>query len=87
MVCFMVYDFLYLINCDISGCVYICMGEMLVWFIGICIEINIEMVGKCECGFFGLIDFVKVIEWDGGDCMVVVEVILLDWLFCSVDVM
>ncbi|WP_256859595.1 replication initiator protein A [Burkholderia cenocepacia] len=84
---FTAYDFLHSTNRDTSGRAYIRMGEMLARLTGTRIETNIETAGKRERGFFGLIDSAKVIERDGGDRMVAVEVTLPDWLFRSVDAM
>jgi plasmid replication initiation protein len=84
---FTAYDFLHSTNRDTSGRAYIRMGEMLARLTGTRIETNIETAGKRERGFFGLIDSAKVIERDGDNRMVAVEVTLPDWLFRSVDAM
>ncbi|MCP1638291.1 plasmid replication initiation protein [Kerstersia gyiorum] len=84
---FTAYDFLTVTNRDTSGRAYIRMGEMLERLTGTRIETNIETNGQRERGFFGLVDSAKVIERDGNDRMVAVEVTLPDWLFRSVDAM
>ena len=84
---FTAYDFLHSTNRDTSGRAYIRMGEMLARLTGTRIETNIETAGKRERGFFGLIDSAKVIERDGDNRMVAVEVTLPDWLFRSVVAM
>jgi len=82
---FTAYDFLRVTNRDTSGRAYIRMGQMLERLTGTRIETNIQTAGRRERGFFGLIDSAKVIERDGNDRMVAVEVTLPYWLFRAVD--
>lgn len=82
---FTMYDFLTVTNRDTSGRAYERAAQMLERLNGTRIVTNIETAGKRERGFFGLIDSARVIERDGNDRMVAVEVTLPDWLFRSVE--
>src|SRR5690625_4773806 len=78
-------DYLLTTNRDTSGRAYIRMGEMLERLTGTRIETNIETDRQRERGFFGLVDSARIIERDGKDRMVAVEVTLPDWLFRSIQ--
>lgn len=82
---FTAYDFLTVTNRGTSGRSYERMSEMIERLAGTRIVTNVETVGKRERGFFGLVDSARVIERDGNDRMVAVEVTLPDWLFRSIE--
>jgi len=81
---FTAYDFLVSTNRDTSGRAYERMGEMFERLNGTRIETNIETDGIRERGWFGFIDYAKVIERDNNGRMVAVEVALPEWLWRSV---
>ncbi|MHD0656744.1 replication initiator protein A, partial [Pseudomonas aeruginosa] len=71
-------------NRDASGRAYERMGEMFERLNGTRIETNIETDGIRERGWFGFIDYARVIERDGGGRMIAVEVALPEWLWRSI---
>ena len=81
---FTAYDFLVSTNRDASGRAYERMGEMFERLNGTRIETNIETGGTRERGWFGFIDYARVIERDGGGRMIAVEVALPEWLWRSI---
>lgn len=81
---FTAYDFLVSTNRDASGRAYERMGEMFERLNGTRIETNIETDGTRERGWFGFIDYARVIERDGGGRMIAVEVALPEWLWRSI---
>ena len=81
---FTAYDFLVSTNRDASGRAYERMGEMFEHLNGTRIETNIETGGTRERGWFGFIDYARVIERDGGGRMIAVEVALPEWLWRSI---
>jgi len=82
---FTAYDFLVTTNRDTSGRAYLRMADMLGRLSGTRIETNIETAQKRERAGFGLVDSWRVIEKDGQERMVAVEVILPEWLYRSVE--
>ncbi|WP_294329266.1 replication initiator protein A [uncultured Sphingomonas sp.] len=68
-----------------SGREYDRLVQMLQRLSGTRIETNIQTNGVRERGFFGLIDAARVIERDGKNRMIAVEVTLPDWLFRSIE--
>jgi len=84
---FTMYDFLRATNRDTSGRAYQRAAEMLERLKGTTITTNIVTPSYRERGGFGLIDSWRVIERDGDNRMVSVEVDLPRWLMCSVDSM
>jgi len=84
---FVMYDFLTSTNRDISGRAYQRAAEMLNRLSGTRIETNIVTPGYRERRGFGLIDSWCVIERDGDNRMVSIEVDLPKWLMCSIDAM
>ena len=84
---FTAYDFLVTTNRQTSGEGYRLMGDALARLSGTRIETNIETAGKRERAGFGLIDSWRVIERDGDDKMIAVEISLPDWLCRSVRAM
>jgi len=82
---FTAYDFLRTTNRRTDGDGYKRMAEMLERLTGTRIETNIETAGRRERGFFGLVDSARVIERDGDNRMVAIEVTLPEWLFRSVE--
>jgi len=81
---FTAYDFLVSTNRDASGRAYERMGEMFERLNGTRIETNIETDGTRERGWFGFIDYARVIERDSGGRMIAVEVALPEWLWRSI---
>lgn len=81
---FTAYDFLVSTNRDTSGRAYERMGEMFERLSGTRIETNIQTDGIRERGWFGFIDYARVIERDGGGRMIAVEVGLPEWLWRSI---
>ncbi|WP_447407497.1 replication initiator protein A, partial [Clostridium perfringens] len=77
------YDFLVATNRDTSGRAYERMGDALARLSGTRIETNIATDGQRERAGFGLVDSWRVIERDGDDRMVAVEITLPDWLWRS----
>ncbi|RCL02121.1 MAG: Plasmid replication initiator protein [Candidatus Tokpelaia sp. JSC188] len=84
---FTAYDFLKVTNRETSGRAYERMGAMLSRLKGTVIETNIKTAGQRDRRGFGLIDSWHVIERDGNDRMVAVEVTLPNWLFRSIESM
>jgi plasmid replication initiation protein len=84
---FTAYDFLINTNRDTSGRAYLRMADMLGRLKGTVIETNIETEGQRERRGFGLVDSWRVVERDGQERMVAVEVTLPEWLFRSVQAM
>lgn len=82
---FTAYDFMKATSRDTSGRAYERLADMMRRLSGTRIETNIETAGKRERAGFGLIDSWHVIERDGSDRMVAVEVTLPAWLFRSVE--
>lgn len=82
---FTAYDFLVSTNRDASGRAYERLANALARLRETSIETNIETDGKRERSGFGLIDAWRVIERDGDDRMVAVEVTLPDWLYRAVQ--
>jgi len=82
---FTAYDFLVSTNRQTSGQGYKLMGDALSRLNGTVIETNIETAEKRERAGFGLIDGWRVIERDGDDRMVAVEVDLPKWLYRAVE--
>lgn len=78
------YDFLVATNRDTSGRAYERMGDALARLSGTRIETNIATDGQRERAGFGLVDSWRVIERDGDDRMVAVEITLPDWLWRSI---
>lgn len=81
---FTAFDFLTATNRGTSGRSYERMSEMLRRLTCTRLETNIETDGRRERGFFGLIESARIIERDGDDRMVAVEVKLPDWLLRSI---
>jgi len=84
---FTMHDFLKSTNRDTGGKGYVAAAQMLGRLAGTRIETNIAIKGYRERGFFGLIDSARVIERDGDERMVAVEVTLSNWLFASIESM
>lgn len=84
---FTAYDFLVSTNRDTSGRAYLRMVDMMGRLAGTRVETNIETNGYRERAGFGLVDSWRVVERDGDERMVAVEVTLPDWLFRSVEAM
>jgi len=80
-------DFMRATNRDASGRAYLRAAEMLDRLKGTSITTSIVTPGYRGKRGFGLIDSWGVVERDGDNRMVAVEVTLPDWLFCSVDSM
>lgn len=79
------YDFLVSTNRDTGGRAYKLMSDALARLKGTVIETNIETAGHREKAGFGLIDSWRVIERDGDERMVSIEVRLPDWLYRSIE--
>jgi len=84
---FTMYDFLRSTNRDTSGRAYQRASEMLERLRGTSITTNIVTPGYRERRGFGLVDSWRVVERDGDNRMVSVEVDLPNWLMCSIDAM
>lgn len=82
---FTAYDFLATTNRQTSGRGYELMAAALGRLKGTVIETSIETAGQREKAGFGLIDSWRVVERDGDERMVAVEVDLPKWLFRSVQ--
>lgn len=82
---FTAYDFLVCTNRQTSGQGYKLMGDALERLRGSSIVTSIETGGRRERSGFGLVDAWRVIERDGDDRMVAVEVTLPDWLYRAVQ--
>ena len=78
------YDFLVATNRRTDGDSYKRMGDALARLSGTRIETNIATDGQRERAGFGLVDSWRVIERDGDDRMVAIEITLPDWLWRSV---
>lgn len=79
------YDFLVSTNRDTGGRAYNLMGDTLERLAGTRLETNIETDGYRERSGFGLVDSYRIIERDGQDRMVSIEVRLPDWLYRSIE--
>lgn len=85
---FTMYDFLVTTNRSTNGGKkggYKLAEAMLARLKGTTIETNIQTAEKRERGFFGLIDSARLIERDGSERLVAVEVDLPSWLFRAVE--
>lgn len=82
---FTAYDFLVSTNRDTSGRAYERLANALARLRETSIETNIETDGKRERSGFGLIDAWRVVERNGDNRMVAVEVTLPDWLYRAVQ--
>lgn len=82
---FTAYDFLATTNRQTSGRGYELMAAALGRLKGTVIETSIETAGQREKAGFGLIDSWRVVERDGDERMVAVELDLPKWLFRSVQ--
>lgn len=82
---FTAYDFLVSTNRDTSGRAYERLANALARLRETSIETNIETNGQRERSGFGLIDAWRVIERNGDNRMVAVEVTLPDWLYRAVQ--
>ncbi len=78
------YDFLVATNRDTSGRAYERMADALARLKGTVIETDIVTDGQRERSGFGLVDAWRVIERDGNDRMVAIEITLPDWLWRSI---
>ena len=78
------YDFLVATNRRTDGDSYKRMGDALARLSGTRIETNIATDGQRERAGFGLVDSWRVIERDGDDRMVAIEITLPDWLWRSI---
>ena len=78
------YDFLVATNRRTDGDSYKRMGDALARLKGTVIETNIVTDGQRERAGFGLVDSWRVIERDGDDRMVAIEITLPDWLWRSI---
>lgn len=81
---FVAYDFLVATNRPTSGVGYQRMAEALRRLAGTRIETNIATSGQRDRAGFGLVDSWRVIERDGDDRMVAIEITLPDWLWRSI---
>lgn len=84
---FTMYDFLVTTNRRTDGDSYRRAAAMMARLSGTRIETNVEAAGYRERAGFGLVDSWRVVERDGDDRMVAVEVTLPRWLYSSVDAM
>lgn len=82
---FVAYEFLVATNRRTDGDSYRRLGDALARLSGTRVETNIETAGRRERAGFGLVDSWRVIERDGDERMVAVEVTLPDWLWRSVE--
>lgn len=82
---FTAYDFLVSTNRDTSGRAYERFGQAMDRLKGTTIRTNIETATVRERSAFGLIDSYRIVEKDGLDRMVAIEVTLPDWLFRAVQ--
>ena len=82
---FVAYDFLKTTNRPTTGGSYKRLGDALARLAGTRLEINKETNGKRSRGGFGLIDSWEIVEKDGSDRMVSLEVTLPDWLYRAVQ--
>jgi len=82
---FTAHDFLVTTNRGTGGRAYKLLGEMLERLNGTRIETNIKTDAQSERGWFGFIDYAKVIERNPDDNrMVAIEIGLPEWLWRSV---
>jgi plasmid replication initiation protein len=79
------YDFLVSTNRDTGGRAYKLMGDALSRLQGTMLETNIETAGYRERKGFGLIDSWEIIERDGDERMISIEVCLPNWLYRSIQ--
>jgi len=84
---FTMYDFLKATNRDTGGRAYNLAAHMMERLKGTVIQTDIEIEGYRERQGFGLVDSWRVVERDGDNRMVAVEVTLSNWLFASIDAM
>ena len=82
---FTAYDFLVSTNRRTDGDSYQRMARMFERLSGTRVETDLETGGKRERGWFGLIDFARIIGRDADGRMVAVEVGLPEWLFRSIQ--
>ena len=82
---FVAYDFLKTTNRPTTGGSYKRLGDALARLAGTRLVINKETNGKRSRGGFGLIDSWEIVEKDGSDRMVSLEVTLPDWLYRAVQ--
>lgn len=82
---FIAYDFLKTTNRQTDGRSYKRLGDALARLSGTQLEINKKTNGKRSRGGFGLIDSWEIVEKDGTDRMVSLEVTLPEWLYRAIQ--
>lgn len=82
---FTAYEFLVATNRNVDGDSYRRLGDALSRLAGTRIETNIETAGQRERQGFGLIDAFRIVERDGDQRMVAIEVDLPRWLWRSIE--
>lgn len=82
---FVAYDFLKTTNRHVNGRSYKRLGDALARLSGTRLEINKKTNGKRSRGGFGLIESWEIVEKDGTDRMVSLEVTLPEWLYRAVQ--